>query len=270
MLAAFVLEVVTAAPGRAGDCPGTDCTVDGDPDNAAYVGDGGLLLPGDSFTGTAQDRTDAAVCQGCRWALVPVCKEGGQGGGWCGPAAFACPPGERRLEVYLRRPGEPDFSSVGLVCVPMAGPVTVADMATRLSDVVVERVPDLRPSYQPSGGTLVHLPTLFTSGQPHRLDTRHFELVGFSIVLDARARWAWRFGDGDELVTDQPGGAYPDRSVAHVYQRPGRYPVAVTSVWDGWFTVDGMGPFQVGGPQVTQSQLLSVDVAEARAVLVAE
>lgn len=268
-LVACVTQVVSAAPSGAGSCPGSDCTVEGDPADAAYVGDGGVLLPAASFTGAEQDRVDAAVCEGCRWALVPVCKQGGQGAGWCGAAAFACPAGQRRLEVFLRRPGEPAFTSVGLVCVAPAGPVTVADLATRLSDVVVERVPDLTPSYQPVGGTLVHLPTLFATGQQRRLDTRSFELVGFAVVLDARATWAWQFGDGQDLVTGQPGGGFPDRSVAHVYRQPGRYPVVVTSVWEGWFTVDGMGPFQVGGPQVTQTQTMAVEVNQARAVLVA-
>lgn len=263
----LALGVVTGVPAYAGDCPGDDCTVEGDPEGAAYVGDGGLLLPADSFTGTADDRRDAAVCEGCRWALVPVCKQGGQSPGWCGPAAFACPADQRRLEVFLRRPGEPAFGSVGLVCVPLSGPETVASMARRLHDVVIERVPALAPSYQPAGMTLVGLPTLFASGQPERLDTRSFDLVGFAVVLDARASWAWRFGDGAELVTGQPGGGYPDQSVAHVYPRPGRYAVSVTAVWEGWFTVDGLGPFAVGGDQVTQADGLVVDVRQARAVL---
>lgn len=260
----------SAGAAWAGACPGAGCTVEGDPAGAAYVGDGGLLLPAGSFTGTDVDRRDAATCEGCRWALVPTCKKGGLGGGVCGPAARACPPGERRMEVFLRRPGEPAFSSVGLVCLVPGGPVTVADVADRLHDVVVERVPALRPSFQPAGTTLVGLPTLFASGQPERLDTRTFDLVGFRIVLDARATWAWRFGDGEELVTAQPGGGYPVRSVAHVYHRPGSYPVSVTSVWEGWFTVDGLGPFRVGGAQVSQAEVVPVQVREARAVLVAE
>lgn len=254
----------------AADCPGGDCTVEGDPDDAAYVGEGGLLLPAGSFTGSPVDRRDAATCPGCRWALAPVCKQGGQGPGWCGPAAFACPTGQRRLEVFLRRPGEPGFTSVGLVCVALSGPETVGSMAERLHDLVVERVPPLAPSYQPAGMTLVRLPTLFASGQPERLDTRSFDLVGFAIELDARATWAWRFGDGGTLVTTVPGGGYPNRSVAHEYQRPGRYAVAVTAVWEGWFTVDGLGPFPVGGDQVTQTDVLAVDVREARAVLVGD
>ena len=253
-----------------GPCPGATCTVDGDPDQAAFVGDGGLLLPAASFTGSREDREAAAVCDGCRWALVPMCKPSGAGQGSCGPAARTCPAPTRRMEVYLRRAAEPQFSLVGLVCLEPGAPTTVADLADRLQDVVVEQVPDLAPSSQPSGATLVSVPTLFASGQPRRMDSRSFSLVGFDVVLDARAVWSWVFGDGRDLVTSLPGGVYPDMSVAHTYAWPGRYPVSVTSAWEGWFTVDGMGPFRTGGPTVTQAAGLVVDVREARAVLLAE
>ena len=260
-----------AAPASAEPCPGpASCTVDGDPEGAAYVGDGGLLLPADGFSGSDADRVTAATCVGCRWALVPMCKRGGLGNGSCGPAARSCPPGERRLEVFLRRPGDPAFTSIGLVCLAPGAPTTVSDLADRLRDLVVERVPALRPTFQPEGTTLVGLPTLFASGQPERLSTRRFDLVGFAVELDARATWAWQFGDGQELVTHAPGGRFPDRSVQHTYRRAGSYPVVVTAVWDGWFTVDGMGPFAVGGATVTQTALVPVAVREARAVLVSE
>ncbi len=253
-----------------GPCPGATCAVGGDPAQAAYVGDGGLLLPSSSFTGSPEDRQAAAVCEGCRWALVPMCKPSGVGQGSCGPAARTCPAPTRRMEVHLRRPGEPQFTLVGLVCLSPGAPTTVADLGERLRDVVVEEVPELAPSFQPSGSTVVSLPTLFTSGQPRRMDSRSFSLVGFDVVLDARAVWAWAFGDGQELVTTAPGGEYPDMSVSHAYPRPGRYPVAVTSAWEGWFTVDGLGPFRAGGATVTQTAQLVVDVREARAVLLAE
>ena len=67
---------VTAAAGtlRADPCTGADCDVVGDPEQAAYVGTGGLLLPADSFTGSSDDRTDAATCPTCRWALGIMCR----------------------------------------------------------------------------------------------------------------------------------------------------------------------------------------------------
>lgn len=254
-------------------CPPTSqgC-VDVGPDlqQAAFVGTGGLLIPEDSFTGNAAERTDAASCLDCQWALVPVCKGAGGGNLGCGPAATSCPVGQRRMVILLLRPPSVTWDVVGSMCVSGA-PLTVDDVARQLADVVVRRVPPLEPTFQPRGGTLVNLPALFASGQPARLATRTFDLVGFVVVLDARASWRWQFGDGATLETDQPGGAWPDRSVSHAYAGPGVFDVRVSSRWLGWFTVDGLGPFPVNGPAVVQSAgPVALVVHEARAVLVDE
>jgi hypothetical protein len=115
----------------------------------------------------------------------------------------------------------------------------------------------------------VNLPALFSSGQPRRLDTRTFDLIGFRIVLDAEPRWDWSWGDGTTLATGLPGGSWPDTSVSHTYQYPGRVSVALTTSWSGWFTVDDMGPFPTGGtPVLQQSGPWVLPVRQARAHLV--
>jgi len=171
----------------------------------------------------------------------------------------------------LLRPGNSQWQVIGLVCLNPAGPMTVGDLADRLHDVVVEEVPALRPSSQPRGGTLVELPAIFASGQPATLGQRRFTLVGFDVVLAGRASWTWQFGDGDRLVTADPGGPWPNDSISHVYAAAGSYPVVVTSEWQAWFTVDDLGPFLVDGDPVTQvGSPLALSVSEARAQLVAE
>ncbi|MCZ3388617.1 MAG: PKD domain-containing protein [Actinomycetia bacterium] len=253
----------------AAPCVGADCDVVTDPDGAQYVGTGGLLLPADSFTGTDADRTDAATCPECRWALLPMCRDGQAGGVACGGAATSCPPGEFRRIVLLLRPGDADWREVGLVCLVGGAPTTVGDVATRLSDVVVKDVPPLQPRSQPRGGTLIGLPAVFAAGQPATLGKRRFTLVGFEIVLDGRASWTWDFGDGKALTTDEPGGDWPDMTVSHAYSGAGSYPVSTRSTWEAWFTVDGLGPWPVGGEPVVQTaEPLQVSVVEARAELV--
>ncbi len=251
-------------------CVGADCDVVADPDGAQYVGRGGLLLPAGSFTGSDADRRDAATCPECRWALLPMCRGNGQAGGVeCGGAAASCPPGEFRRIVLLLRPGDIDWREVGLVCLVGGAPTTIDDVASELSDVVVENVPPLQPTSQPKGGTLIGLPAVFASGQPARLGERRFQLVGFDIVLDGRATWTWDFGDGHAFTTDEPGGAWPEMAVNHPYAHAGSYPVSVSSTWEAWFTVDGMGPWPVGGDPVVQTVgPLAVSVVEARAELV--
>jgi hypothetical protein len=248
-------------------CVGADCDVVGDPDDAEYVGTGGLLLPADSFTGSSDDREAAAVCAGCRWALLPMCRDGVA----CGPAANSCPPGQFRRIVMLLRPNATEWEEVGLVCIRASGPTTVADVADRLHNVVIEEVPPLRPSSQPSGGTLVQLPAIFDSGQPATLGQREFDLVGFHVVLQGRATWLWGFGDGSEVTTSEPGGGWPNDSVAHTYREAGAYSVAVSTQWRAWFTVEGLGPFEVGGDPVVQvATPLLIPVQQARAQLIVD
>ncbi|MFL6180746.1 MAG: PKD domain-containing protein, partial [Actinomycetes bacterium] len=266
-------DAVDAAAGvlEAQPCHGADCGVVTDPHGAQYVGSGGLLLPANNFTGSDADRSDAATCTECRWALLPMCRGGdGQAGGVdCGGAASSCPPGQFRRIVMLLRPGDTDWREVGLVCLVGGAPTTVDDVADQLSDVVVEQVPDLEPSYQPKGGTLIGLPALFDAGQPRTLGERRFTLVGFDIELHGRATWTWAFGDGESLTTDDPGGAWPTTTVTHDYTHAGTYPVGVTAEWQAWFTVDGMGPWPVtGDPVVQEGGPLPLRVVEARAELV--
>lgn len=269
VVAAVALPSVPAL--SAEPCEGADCGVVTDPDDAQYVGSGGLLLPADSFTGSAADRADAATCPECRWALIPMCRGQGQGEGVvCGGAATSCPPGEFRRIVMLRRPQDTEWGVVGLVCLVDGAPTTVDDVASQLSDVVVEDVPPLQPSYQPAGGTLIGLPAIFDAGQPARLGSRQFTLVGFDVELNGRATWTWQFGDGETLSTQQPGGAWPNTEVSHAYDQAGQYGVTVTTEWQAWFTVDGMGPWPVGGDPVVQvSGPQTLPVVEARAELVA-
>jgi hypothetical protein len=241
-----------------------------DPDGAQYVGSGGLLLPSDSFTGSDADRSDAATCTECRWALLPMCRGRGQAGDVnCGGAATSCSPGEFRRIVMLLRPGDSEWRAVGLVCLVAGAPMTVDEMADRLSDVVVEQVPELRPSYQPEGGTLIGLPAIFDAGQPRTLGERRFTLVGYDIELHGRATWTWTFGDGESMTTDDPGGAWPTATVSHTYAHAGSHAVDVTAQWRAWFTVDGMGPWPVQGDPVVQSVgPIPLQVVEARAELV--
>lgn len=248
-------------------CEPPDCYVGvgGSPHHAEFLGSGRLLLDA-SFSGLGISRSAVATCTDCEWLLVSICK-GGTGGGCHGIGS--CPFGEHRMLVFLRHAGEPDYTQIGSYCVGPGGPVTVGEMAQRLRDVVVEHVPAVHWAYQPAGGALVNLPALFSSGQPRRLDTRRFALVGFQVVLDARPSWLWTWGDGTQTATTEPGGGWPDRSVSHVYSTPGPVSVALTTDWTGWFTVDGMGPFPAGGsPVVQRSGPWVLPVREARAHLV--
>jgi hypothetical protein len=247
---------------------GLDCSIWGN-DEANAV-EGAILIPAAGFVGDPALRGQAAACPGCSWQLAPWCKFTEPGGtAACLGAVIACPAGSIRLAIFLRRPGEATFQQVGSFCQSPGQPLTPGQLVPDVRDRFLELLPPQAPSYQPASGTLVNLPTVFASGQPTSIGPKQFDLAGFTIVISATAAWLWRFGDGAEGVFDSPGGPYPDMSVSHSYRVAGPQQVIVTTTWDGEFTVDGLGPFPIAGPPVTQSAPLSVTVQEAHAQLVA-
>jgi hypothetical protein len=270
LLAFLVIGGTTlSAPiARAAACHGPTCVdVNGHSRTAEFVGSGGLLMD-ETFVGIGIGRAGVATCADCEWALIATCHGASQGGNGCHGVA-SCPPATRRVLVFLRHIGEPTFTQVGSYCMDSDGPLTVGDLATRVRDVVIERVPAQSVSSQPAAGPVVNLPAVFDTGQPRRLDTRRFTLVGFDVVLDATPTWHWSWGDGSSADSLDPGGSWPDVSVSHTYRQPGPVSVVLQTSWAGTFTVDGIGPFPTGGTPVVQvSSALPLTVRAARATLV--
>ncbi len=264
VIAAAVAVGVPAPDARAVTVTETD--VRGDDERDAYVGTGGLLLPG---TVDRRTRQEVASCPGCRWRLSTPCEVPGAGTPFdgqpiCLSVVRGCP-GGRLLRSWFMGAGQP-WREVGLVCVPPAGPVTVADVAQAARARVERGIPPLAPGFQPPRGVLTQIPVVFESGQPAGGRTWGLDLLGRDVTLSASPVWSWQFGDGAELDTSYPGGRYPDVGVTHVYRRSGAYRVACTATWSASFIVDGLGPFAVAEP-VRQTQVRLVEVGEGRALL---
>jgi hypothetical protein len=241
----------------------------------ASVGRGGLILPS-SFRSATTSRGAASLCEGCEWQIVSVCVGGVLDNG-CGGALVGCPPREFRMRVMRRVPPAATWDYVGDVCIGGGSqPVAVADAARAVRDRFVDLLPRPDPSYQPAGGALANLPTVFASGQREGVERDDFQLFAMPVQVEAQPSWVWDFGDGDgdgpgggaALTTTKAGGRYPDLSVAHTYRRAGPRTVTVDTAWTGTFTVDGLGPFEVTGGPVNQRAELSVMVREAGGQLV--
>lgn len=141
------------------------------------------------------------------------------------------------------------------------------DAEARLREVVTEVVPALRPIHQPADGVLPHLPVIFDARQPAGTTTSGHLIVGLPVTLSVTPRWVWEFGDGESVVSEVPGGRWPDRSVSHSYSHAGAHDVRVRTVWSATYLVDGLGPLVVDEP-VLQEARLPLRVGEGRAVLV--
>jgi hypothetical protein len=173
------------------------------------------------------------------------------------------------MRVYMRHLGEP-WQLIDTICLgPGERPASVADVGEQVRERVVTYLPDAAPSFQPAQGGLVNLPTIFAAGEPGSIRTESFDVLGFTVVVTATARWEWTFDDGVTQAFDKPGGAYPNDDVAYTYGVAGGREVRVTTYWDASFTVDGDGPFQVPGAEISKTSApITVPVREASSELV--
>jgi hypothetical protein len=114
----------------------------------------------------------------------------------------------------------------------------------------VMSVTDFRRLPLPAGGvnvqppnlrTLINVPTnVFVRAPVRVLNTT---LLGLPVRVRATpVRFGWRFGDGQSLVTDDPGAPYPDLRVTHTYRDPGSMAVSLSTSYRGEYSVAG-GPW---------------------------
>jgi len=260
--------ILMAAPSAADGCVDFGCDIRSDDNNDSIKG--ALFIPSTGYRGNPSARQAAADCPDCLWRMAPDC---GQTQAdplvLCENASRGCPLGEVRMRVDRWRPGDPGFRPVASVCMGPRTPLTPAAAAPAVRDAFIELLPPPGPSFQPAAGGLVQLPTLFAAGQPGAIGPVSLDLGPYAIELEATATWMWDFGDGVEQRFTVPGGAWPDTSVSHTYRSPGGREVTVTTAWTGAYLLDGLGPFPITGPPVTQQATLAVPVREARSQLVA-
>src|SRR3954447_256894 len=230
---------------------------------------GRLLIPATGYNGP--DRHRVASCQDCLWALSPACRDATPGQtAACLGATINCPGAAVRLFIW-RKVGDADWENVGSACFRPGAPRTVGEITPRVRDRFIDLLPKQHPTFQPKAGGLVNVPVVFAAGQVARLADPTFDLAGFSVRLNVKASWTWNFDDGTPETFTKPGGAYPNLDVSHTYVTSDDRRVTVTTTWDGTFTVDDLGPFDITGAAVTQvSAPMDVPIHQAKGQLVAD
>jgi hypothetical protein len=243
---------------------GANPDVGGDNTMAAYIGTGGLLLPG-SFSGSSTTKSAIANCLGCTWRYTIYCTQGSNTP--CKHAVTSCPRGSLLYRVWFGKTAS-NLSVVGSVCWGSYTPITQQQLEGRVDDYVVRYIPALRPGFDPPGGTLTRVPVIFWTGQPTSFKPPSFSLSGHSVSITAKPTWRWTWGDGTSIWKSVAGAQYPSRQITHLYRSPGDYSVGVTTVWQAQYTVSGIGTFDVSGEVLRQSRTLVVPVKSAKTVLV--
>ncbi len=56
------------------------------------------------------------------------------------------------------------------------------------------------------------------------------------------SEFGWQFGDGESLVTSEPGAPYPDLEVTHRYLKKGKVAPSVDTTYTATYQVNG-GPW---------------------------
>ena len=132
------------------------------------------------------------------------------------------------------------------------------DPAARLADLQI----------QPANGrTLVNFDTNFFTG------TRAFDvtitLLGQRVDLHiVPSEFAWQFGDGEALVTSEPGAPYPDLDVTHRYLEKGKVAPSVDTTYTAEFRVDGGAWEDVPGSVTIAGAPVDLEVLTATPTLV--
>lgn len=247
-------------------------TAEGDQGTGSVVTDG-VQFPGVAADSALGKATAAhANCSGCEWVISPACiANDAESSAACMGATVACTDdGDLQYRVYFRPSATAPWQLIDSICLgPAERPASVADVGELVRERVVTLLPDADPSFQPVEGGIVNLPTIFAAGEPESLETEPFDVLGFTVVVTAEARWEWSFEPGTTKEFTVPGGRYPDDSVSYTYAGPGAREVTVTTYWSAEFTVDGQGPFAVPGPEISKTAgPVTVPVREARAQLV--
>lgn len=110
---------------------------------------------------------------------------------------------------------------------------------------------------QPANGrTLVNFETNFyTSTGPLE---RTVPMLGQQVELHiVPSQFGWRFGDGEQLLTDRPGAPYPQLEVTHSYLSKGTVAPSVDTTYTATYRVNGgpwapvPGSVTIPGPPVT-------------------
>lgn len=116
-------------------------------------------------------------------------------------------------------------------------PVVTGDTVATAFKTIALPVPTARMSPPFPACVHLNLPN-YVYVDPIDTDPITVPLLGTPVTVYPRViDYTWNFGDGTTLTTTDPGAAWPNGTISHVYRKSGRYEVTVTIRWAGdWQT----------------------------------
>jgi hypothetical protein len=141
----------------------------------------------------------------------------------------------------------------------------ITTAATSLGDRLIELVPTGGVSYQPSFQPLVNVPVFFWCDLPPVFNTK-VKIIGETIDVVMRPGFTWSYGDGSFESTTDPGEAYPDGKITHIYSKAGTYVVTLVTSWNGTFAHNGVQRSITGDIKKISSVTIKIVSAPTRFV----
>ena len=171
---------------------------------------------------------------------------------------------QTRADVGASWAGLPWGLVIGYTCPEDAVPTLTAEDFRRLP--IAPPALTMQPE---RGWVLVNKETIvFTDPVEQVFRT---ELLGYGVDVIAKpTSYRYDFGDDSrDLVTDNPGHAYPDHDTFHVYESLGTMQITLTTTWSGRYRVDGSSVWHdVNGTAETSAVSAPFTVEERRSRLV--
>lgn len=194
--------------------------------------------------------------------------------------AEACPEGEILASFYTYTTTDPTLVATGTTrCIGSdepAPPLTPGEPEQVVLTATGFRslpIPGSTIEMQPDGFSLRNAHTnIYASSATRTLSTT---ILGQSVAVRATPyEYRWTYGDGSTRTTTTPGAPVSgepfesETATSHVYTETGDYPVGLTTVYSGQFSVAG-GPWMpVAGLATVPSATVEVSVWRTKKLLV--
>ncbi len=239
LLCASASVLATSAAGAFPEAP--NHAQRGQFDAVAHEGLGGLILPGSE---PPVVRAHAAACLDCRWRFTEPCAfEPDQRSTRCRIGPAECRE-DRLLRLWHAQGGNP-WRELGLICVPVSGPLYVADVWSGMSSSLTSALPALTPRCYPQHGAVSDRPVRCVSGQAAMTRSESVTLRGVRVTVTLTPEWTWEWGEEIEAEGSRPIGQGP--ALALRFASPGTKIVTIQTRWRPSLIVDGLQAHPVTG-----------------------
>ena len=248
-----------------------DVNVTADQDSGSYLIDGQILLD-ETFSGSAVTQEQGAICEGCAWLITNVCYvfDANYSITYCN-AFTDCKTAEdtdgERMKIWRKLGIDEPWLLVGYMCVGPEGPNTPEKFNTSISEQTFEYLPRLLPTTQPANDVLVNTEIYFLSNQPNFFGPKTVTVTGIPVTLTATSSWVWKFSDGTEIQSTNPGAGFPDGQIRHIFRTKGLQTISVTTTWNASWKTNSKVSIPVPGKSLTQTTTFTLIAHEARGVL---